>query len=209
MDLRRTLRDHRQRLWFELARSGHEAAFVRLYRELYDPVARYVGARIRNHDDTLDVVAGIFHKMLLRMDRFDANRGSVWTWVMTIARNAVIDHFRRMRETTSIEDVADELQDQGATPLAQLIETQEAEFISILRRYRPEVREMFAMRFTDGMRYREIAAVMGMTESAVKQRFVRTMKQLRRELEPRNPSPREGGEVHERWGLEQDPQESA
>ena len=57
MDLRRKLRDRRQRLLLRLARGGSEEAFRRLYRELYDPVARYVEFRVRNREDAEDITS--------------------------------------------------------------------------------------------------------------------------------------------------------
>jgi RNA polymerase sigma-70 factor (ECF subfamily) len=38
---------------------------------------------------------------------------------------------------------------------------------------------MFAMRFGDGLRYREIGRLLGLSEAAVKQRFSRTLRELR------------------------------
>ena len=64
----------------------------------------------------------------------------------------------------------------------------------LLRRQPDEVREMFALRFGQGLRLREVAAVMGLQESAVKQRFARTFKKIRQELLAKEPEPKGGPE---------------
>jgi RNA polymerase sigma-70 factor (ECF subfamily) len=180
MDLTRRLRDQRQKTLMALAQRGHEASFRRLYRELYDPVRRYVRARIRGYDDAEDVIAKVFHRFLRGLDAYDASRGTVWTWTMTIARSAIIDHVRATRTTESIEDIAQTLAGDLADPLAILIESEEATLAhGLLRGYPAQTREMFALRFAEGLRMHEIAQVMGLSEAAVRQRFSRTLRELR------------------------------
>ena len=46
---------------------------------------------------------------------------------------------------------------------------------------------MFSLRFADGLRLREIAELMDLSEAAVKQRFSRTLRELRAKLRARDP----------------------
>ena len=50
----------------------------------------------------------------------------------------------------------------------------------LLAEHPAEIREMFALRFGQVLSYREIAACLGLSESAVKQRFSRTLRELRK-----------------------------
>ena len=177
------LRDARQRLLWELARNGHARGFRQLYRELSVPVLRYLRSRLRSRADADDVASDVFHKLVTSLDKYDPERGSVQAWVMTLARNTLIDHLRRARPTEPIESVADVLADGGPDALDGLIEQEDARFAyGILRRYPPEVREMFSLHFAHGLPYRDVAAAMGLSEAAVKQRFARTLRELRLEL---------------------------
>jgi len=198
----RQLRDARQRLLWELARNGHARAFRQLYRELSVPILHYVTSRLRSRTDAEDVTSDVFHKLVTSMGKYDPERGSVQAWVMALARNTLIDHVRRARPTEPIVHVADVLADGARDALEQLIEQEDARFAyGILRRYPPEVREMFSLHFAHGLTYRDVATTMGLSEAAVKQRFARTLRELRLELgahkraaapEPRGivPSPR-------------------
>ncbi len=49
-----------------------------------------------------------------------------------------------------------------------------------------QIQEMFALRYGEGLRLREIADYLGLSESAVKKRFSRTLRELRERS--RNPS---------------------
>jgi len=204
LDLKRDIRDRRHRLWWRLARLGSEDAFRRLYGELYAPVWAFTAARVRGEADAEDLVGLVFQRFVENLDGYDAGRGSLLTWLLGMARNAIIDHHRRLaahgaarRQTVDVADLADVLAaDGGDDPLASLID---AERIGRVRRWlqrqAPEVREMFALRYGDGLSVAETARVLGLGEAAVKQRFVRTTRRIRQELlTEENPNPEsEGG----------------
>ncbi len=180
MSVRRYLRDQRHVRLLSRARAGDTRSFRRLYRELYDLVARYLGSRLDSPDDVEDLIAKVFHRFLERMDTFDPHRGSVAAWLLTMARNFLVDHYRAQRETLSIDALADILAGDGDDPLHAIIRDEEARLVSALLSEMPAgTREMFALRFGQDMRCREIAACLGLSEDAVKQRFSRAMRELR------------------------------
>jgi RNA polymerase sigma-70 factor, ECF subfamily len=186
--LRKRIRDRRQRLLLALARRGNEDAFTQLYRELFPPVARYIQTRIQNRGDAEDLCADVFKKFLTGLDRFDPSCGSVMTWVVCLARNTVIDEYRRKRPTIRGFDtvsglLAGTLPDGRPGPLHILIGDEEMKRVrQALARQPSEIREMFALRFDQGLRVREVAEVMGLSPDAAKQRFARALRVLRREL---------------------------
>ena len=79
--------------------------------ELYDRYAskalatalRVVGGR----DEAEDVVHDAFVAVWRKIDRFDAERGSLRGWLMTVVRNRAIDRVRARRTTVDVDD-ADE-----------------------------------------------------------------------------------------------------
>jgi len=188
VELRKRIRDRRQRLLLALARRGSEDAFRQLYRDLFPPVARYVRARIPNQQDAEDLCADVFQKFLAGLDLFDPSRGSVMTWVVCLAHNAIIDEYRRKRPVSQgLETVsgplAATLPDAQPSPLHDLIRIEELKRVRrALSRQPSELQEMFALRFEQGMRVREVAQVMGLNPDAAKQRFSRALRALREEL---------------------------
>ena len=200
MDLKRRMRDGRHGLWLRLARRGNEDAFRRLYGELYDPVAGYIAARTGNVHDAEDLTSAVFQRFLERLDRFETAKGSVMTWILAMARNAVIDHHRRLdahgsarRGSVPVEELAEVLAADQHDPLGSLIRDENLRQVGLLLRREPDdVREMFALRFGQGLRVREVAEVMNLGEAAVKQRFARTLKKIRQELLAEEPE-RKGG----------------
>lgn len=184
MSLRETLSAARLSRTAHRAVAGDPAAFRRLYRALHPLVWRYVSRRINTQADVEDLVARVFGRVVEHLHRFDPERGNVRAWVLGIARNAVIDHFRVQR-SSSDADAVERLADAAVDP-AQALEDDErdAQLRRLLQSYPPAVREMFSLRFSDGLRLREIAAVMDVSEAAVKQRFSRTLREMRTKLDP-------------------------
>lgn len=201
MDLKRKLRDGRHRLWLGLARRGNEDAFRRLYGETYGPVAGYVAARVARTEDAEDITSSVFLKLVAGLDRFDGRRGSVLTWLLAMARNAVIDHHRRARAhgaartgEVPVEEMAEQLAANAVDPLGSLIRDEELRRLDrLVRRLPAETREMFALRFGEGLSVRETAGVLGLGEDAAKQRFARAFRKIREELSTPKPAREEGG----------------
>jgi len=138
-----------------------------------------VRARVSVAADAEDLTALVFFKMLDKLDTYDPERGSVRTWALAMARNAVIDHYRT-KVSAAPAEALEHLADSAFGPLESLENDEQARTArSLLARQSVEVREMFAMRFGDGLRYREIGQLLGLSEAAVKQRFSRTLRELR------------------------------
>lgn len=68
-----------------------------IYREYQPRIARYVALRIANRADAEDAVSAVFLKVMAHISEFDERRGSLSTWIYSIARNQVIDYYRKPR----------------------------------------------------------------------------------------------------------------
>ena len=92
----------------------------------------------------------------------------------------MIDFLRARKPTVPIEEMAESLPAGANDPLVDLIRDERARAVqSLLRELPGDIREMFALRFGQGLRYREIADCLGLSEDAVKQRFSRTLREIR------------------------------
>lgn len=110
------------------------------------------------------------------------------TWIVTMARNAVIDYYRCVRPTAQDAEhlsgtLAETLADGQPSQLQKIIGNEEVDRIRrILARQPAEIREMFSLRFEQGLRVREVAEIMGLSQDAAKQRFARAFRKLQQEL---------------------------
>lgn len=159
--------------------SGDRRAFTGLYRELHPLVARFVARRVDSRADAEELVAEVFRRVVEHLGDFDPARGSVRTWVLRIARNAVIDHYRTRKSPLALEAIADGLCELGG-PLDHLLADERAARLRTLLDGCPlETRRLLALRYGDGLRHAEIAELLGLNEAVVRKRISRALRELR------------------------------
>lgn len=161
--------------------AGDEAAFTKVYRKLHPVVYAFIARRIRIRADAEDLTARVFERFVARLDTFDPDRGSARAWVLTIARNAVIDELRRRTpETANAEAVDEQLADVTLLPSRGLEQDDAAAQVRrVLADTPARTREILTLRFADGLRNKEIAVLLEMSEAAVKQRISRVLRGLK------------------------------
>lgn len=97
---------------------GDESAFSALF-DRWQPVVRAVADRIlADADEADDVVEETFWQAWRGAARFDASRGSVQTWLLTIARTRSLDRLRARRRRR--EESADATDDDGSSSISSL-----------------------------------------------------------------------------------------
>lgn len=187
-------RDDRQADDLSRARGGDSSAFARLYRQLHPDVYRFVRRRVANVADAEDLTARVFCKFIERIDQFDPRRGKVRTWVLTVARNLVIDHYRTHKNSDPLDTLEQPPASAGESPLDGLLTRERVEHLRLQISQLPEqTREILALRYADGLRHREIAELLGMSEAAVKQQVSRARHKLKTHLQPTSSSTRGSG----------------
>lgn len=177
-------------------------AFAALYEEHVWKVYGFFGYRLGSREDAEDLTQLTFERALKASDRFDEQRATVGTWLMAIARNLLVDHYRRgalERERSVDRDDAGE----SATAIESPQETTlgiSPELEGALGRLGKRQRELVALRYGADLTGPEIAELTGLSLSNVQQILSRSLKRLRAELDSaapgQDPPParkREGG----------------
>jgi RNA polymerase sigma-70 factor (ECF subfamily) len=170
--------------WASQAVAGDRRAFTRLYRDLHPLVARFVARRVDSRADAEELVAEVFRRVVEHLAEFDAKRGSVRAWVLRIARNAVIDHYRTRKHPLALSSVDAlemlALNGHGGGPLDRMLaDERSARIRELLDACPDETRTLLAMRYGDGLRHAEIAELLGLAEAVVRKRISRAVRELR------------------------------
>lgn len=184
MSLLAPLRDEINARRVARARAGDAAAFRALYRELHPAVAGFVGRRVRSRADAEDLVARVFMAFLKHLGDYERGRGNVHAWILRIARNAIIDEQRARKVIVPLDAVAEVLPGAGDLLADLLAREQRDQLADVLASLAPDLRELLALRYADGLSHAEIAGVLGLREAAVKQRVSRAVRDLRARLRP-------------------------
>src|SRR5215211_7023166 len=83
-------------------RQDAAAAFAQLYDEHVWNVYGFLGYRLGSREEAEDLTQQTFERALRAWGRFDESRASARTWLLTIAHNLLIDHYRGDRSASQV-----------------------------------------------------------------------------------------------------------
>jgi len=170
-----------------------EEIVQRYHRRIYNLCYRFAGSA----DDAQDLTQEVFIRMYRTLNSYDVGRGAFMTWITTLTRNLLVDHFRKTKNdrlTDSLDATAsdhedamplgDRIPDGGPPPDSGVQSRETKETVhQALQKLSPELREAVILRDLQDMDYREIATVLKVPEGTVKSRINRGRAELARLLQ--------------------------
>ena len=151
----------------------------RIYTEYSGKVMGYIRARIRSSAEAEDLHSEVFEKILKKIEEFDPSKASLNTWIFTITRNTVIDHFRRAKPS---EELDENLSDNVELDEDLLNSETLSELAAALRKLPQQMMDIIVLRYYDGKPLTEIAEMMNLSYGAVKLRHQNAVLMLRQAL---------------------------
>jgi RNA polymerase sigma-70 factor (ECF subfamily) len=144
-------------------------------RRIYNLSYRYTNRRDEAEDLTQEILIRVYQN--LKSYRLEA--GSFQNWILRVARNLVIDHYRQVRRYPQ-SGGSEELEnmnlrdDKIPNPQRAAEQLEAARFLQQgLQSLSPELKEAIILRDLEGMAYQEIADMLGVPEGTVKSRINR------------------------------------
>jgi RNA polymerase sigma factor (sigma-70 family) len=160
--------------------------FAHVYDDHVWDVYGYFGYRVRTTHQAEDLTQEVFERALRAWHRFDPDRASPRTWLLAIARNVLIDHYRTDRSGTE-RPLGEE---EGEVSYERLGSTEaepnlgpSPELEAALSVLTDRVRDVVALRFGGDLSGAEIADLTGLSLANVQQILSRSLRRLRAELE--------------------------
>jgi len=168
------------------AQASHtlSVAFEDAYQLHAARVHRFCIALVGDIDAAQDLTHETFVRAFAASSRTPPDAATIGTWLLSIARNLCTDYHRRQGRWRRL------LSGIGAAPVPQGDVEQLAERTSELKRVTAALdhmnardRELIGLRVAADLSYREMAQVLGSTESIVKVATFRALTKLRSRLE--------------------------
>lgn len=152
-----------------------------LFERYNRPLFSFFYRKTRQPQLSEDLVQSVFERMLKYRSTYSGS-GAFSTWMFSIARNAHIDHYRKEKRRQE-DEILDEEQIAGDTPTGYTEWNEQERRTKVLEtaihRLDEDKKEVVLLSRFEGLRYQEIAEIQGVTESAVKVRMYRAMKDLK------------------------------
>lgn len=128
-----------------------------------------------------DLVQNVFMRILKYKHTY-SDQGQFETWIFHLARNIHIDHYKKNSRYSWQENMTDwdaKLKDETNIE----VQTEKEDEINLLRQalqsLAPEKRELIEMTRFQKLKYQQVAELLGTSESAIKVRVHRILKELK------------------------------
>jgi RNA polymerase sigma-70 factor, ECF subfamily len=170
----------------DLARKGDRRAFGELYQLYLTPVFRYLFSQTKNRELAEDLSQTVFIKALQHLENSprESSRGSEIAYFFAIAKTTLIDFWRKKKETVILDEHSETMRtlvDERAGALENLTEKEHQLLVEKgLAILNEKEREVLVLRFLNDYSHREIAALLGKNEAAIRQLQCRGLKTLRK-----------------------------
>jgi RNA polymerase sigma-70 factor, ECF subfamily len=168
-----------------LRAGGQMEAFAELYEYYVDGIYGYILRRVGNERDAEDLTARTFEKALGAVGDFKWKGASFCSWLVRIAANAVVDHYRRegRAKMVDLDEVLPQLVGEDDPTTGLLREEESRLLLEAMQGLPRKYRTVIELKFIDELDTQTIAEVLDCSRGNLAVRLHRALKALRREIE--------------------------
>jgi RNA polymerase sigma factor (sigma-70 family) len=173
--------------------NGDEAALECLINKYKNKVYTYIFSKVKDEELANDLFQDTFIKVIntLKTDRYN-EEGRFINWVLRIAHNLIIDHFRRLRRMPTTNggpdfEIFDIIKDGGLNVENSMIKSQiEQDLVRLIEYLPDEQKEVLKLRHYSDLSFKEIADQTGVSINTALGRMRYALINLRRLIEKHN-----------------------
>lgn len=169
-------------------RAGDEAAFETLFLAHYEGMCALAYSLVRSREAAEDIVSNVFRSLWKRRHEWHPV-GPVRTYLLTATRNEALNLLRRIKRERALEEELvreDVLPAFGVAAALPDDEVATKELLGVVEQVvaelPPRCRDVFLLRWSEGLKYREIAERLGIEVKTVEMYMTRAMRAIRERL---------------------------
>jgi RNA polymerase sigma-70 factor (ECF subfamily) len=171
--------------WDKNIRSGDKKSFRDMFLKYYPKLHRFVMRYVSETSIADEIVQNIFVDIWKNHQNFNINY-SLSAYLYSAARNRALNYITRVSPGTNMEEEdLYLLVDERQNPEAELINKELTIAVNeAIEKLPAKCKLIFIMNRKDGLRYSEIAQILGISENTVTTQIARAFKKLRESLSP-------------------------
>ncbi len=169
------------RFLIKRVKRGDREAFGKLYLKYLDNIYRYIYFRV-NQDQPIaeDLAETVFFKAWENIKNFKEDGGTFKAWLYMIAKNTVIDYFRKPQKTVQLDE---NLVHQTDSLEEKLLKEHEIKDLNHALSYlTDEQKEVITLKYIEEASNEEIGKILNKNEDAVRALQHRALEKLRKLL---------------------------
>jgi len=172
--------DEIQREWAEIQKAQADRQFFRpLYTRYHEGIFLFVFKRVADESLSADITSQVFLKALQKLNTYKFKGVPFSAWLYRIASNEVVQHYRNVKKNRVVS-IDDEQLDHFAEELEYSDERHKLKdrMVDCLNLLKEDELALIELRYFEQLPYKEIAAIMGLTESNAKVKTYRLTTKL-------------------------------
>jgi RNA polymerase sigma-70 factor, ECF subfamily len=154
-----------------------------LYSQHSDSARALASRLLVDRCEAEDVVQDVFLTLWRRPDRFDPERGTGRSWLLTVVRNRSLDHLRRrcFKYIEDVDDLAERLPDPHSPDVIDQMdaEARNRRLWQLVDALPPTQADLIRRAYVSGQTHQEIASETGLPLGTVKSRIRLGLDKLR------------------------------
>jgi RNA polymerase sigma-70 factor (ECF subfamily) len=165
---------------FNRIKNDDKQAFNILFEEYYGRLCEFSYRIIANKQLSEEIVADVFAKIWIKRHRIEIT-GSIRAYLFQSTKNTTLSYLRkRKKETVNIEDLVNFQFKDESNPEKELIKNENLKsYENILSIIPEKSRAVFIMHRFDRLKYREISAILGISQKTVEKHMGKAIKLMR------------------------------
>lgn len=155
------------------------SCFEDLYQIYLKKVYRYFAVRTLNQNIAEDLTSETFLRALENFEKYESKGRPFGAWLFRIAHNLLVDFYRKNEQKTeNIEDTYDIASDENITEDTHFKFVVE-KISELLDNFSSDEKEILTLKLTSGLKFSEIAQIIGKSENTIKSKYFRNLKILK------------------------------
>ena len=172
--------------WLEIQAAQRDLSQFRpLYKRYFESIFRFIHRRTGDESLSADLCSQVFLKAMQKLNKYQYKQVPFSAWLFRIASNEVTQHFRdakKQRVITLDNSHVNELLEEMDSVSHNDEERNRHIFIQSMQSLKPAELELIELRFFEKRSFKEIAAILNLTESNAKVKTYRILEKLRKQF---------------------------
>lgn len=155
--------------------------FRKIYDLYYTDVFRFVLSRMSDTNSTADIVSNVFYKAITKLDSFAFRGQSIKPWLIRIAYNEVMQHYRKENASQIVS-----IDEQNLHLIAEDTEEEMSVSIDMITPFLDGLEDeellLLELKYFELYSYKEIGEIMELTEANARVKLHRVIKRLKKQI---------------------------
>jgi RNA polymerase sigma-70 factor, ECF subfamily len=162
---------------------GSTSSFQILYERFSDALYGILFRIVHDEEQAADLLQDAFLKIWQQAQKYDATKGTVFTWMLNVTRNLALDklrsaEFSKKKQTFSLEDNVNTYERSSSNDHAE----RAADVVEMVSRLQPQHKQLIEMVYIQGYTQAEVADILAIPLGTVKTRIRSALQYLRSQV---------------------------